>query len=301
MEQHTKEKLKITWGDDKVIESRAKRGKGTSAPTPEEIKISEIFLKKAFLGKKKTRTLVLGATPELRDLVIRHNSETVAVDISPKLLFALTNVMQCRDNPNNKYMVGDWLEMHKFLPKKSFDAVLGDGSLNNIPFNTYDKMFRILSYLLKDTGYIIIRHYVCPDPLTKKTPQEIVDNYNKGNNTLFGLILELGFYTDIRKKAYNHKTKELDWSYVYGYYDFVKNQLKEEEIPFFDNMMMHTKSNKTVKPFLPEFKSKVKKYFSIEKVGFAKAIGHSYMAPIYCLKPKKKKISDLLLDIEKME
>src|SRR3989338_6981221 len=133
MEKFTREGLKGTWGKIDLVESRSKRGPGTSAPVKEELEIYEKFFKIAMGNKTKTRTLVLGGTPELRDLALKYHSETIAVDISPKLLLALTNVMEHKNEDNNKFMIGDWLDMGKFLQRNLFNIILADLSINNIP------------------------------------------------------------------------------------------------------------------------------------------------------------------------
>jgi ubiquinone/menaquinone biosynthesis C-methylase UbiE len=299
MEQHTKEKLEGTCGEKEIIASRAKRGKGTSAPTPEELGLYELFFKKAIKNKKKTKTLVLGGTPELRDLAIKYNSETIAVDISPRLLLALTNVMQHKEDFNNKYMIGDWLELYYFLKKHSFDVILADLSLNNVPYNLYNKMFRIINYLLKKEGYFITRHLVYSNFNQNKSKESIVDEFNKGKNSCLGLLLELGMYTEIRKKAFNPKTKEMDWSYLYKDYNkYLIKHIKKEELPFFENMMMHAKSNKSIILLPEEFSKIAKRQFIVENISTVKEIGHSKLAPVYSFRAKRKFFSNFFLKLK---
>ena len=114
MKEHTSQNLKGSWGQKENVMSRAKRGKATSAPDEKTLAVERKFFKIAQGNKKKIKTLVLGATPELRDLAISMGSETIAVDISPRLLLALTNVMKHKDDPKNKFIVGDWLLMTNY-------------------------------------------------------------------------------------------------------------------------------------------------------------------------------------------
>ena len=141
MKKFTKTGLEHTWGEKEIVKARARRGPGTSSPTPEEMKVYEKFF---LLAKNKTKTLVLGATPELRDLAIENGSETTAVDVSPSLLLAQTNNMHYKNDPKNHYLIGDWLEIHKRFPKNGFDIVLADVSLANLPLKSNEKMLKII-------------------------------------------------------------------------------------------------------------------------------------------------------------
>jgi hypothetical protein len=301
MEQHTKEKLKGTWGEKEIIASRSKRGKGTSAPTTEELEIYDLFFKKALKNKKKIKTLILGATPELRDLALKYKSETVSVDISPRLLLALTNVMIYKDDFNNKYIVGDWLESYYFLKKHSFDIILADLSLNNIPYNRYKTIFRIINYLLKKDSYFITRHLVYNGFNQNRSKEDIVNEFNKGKNSLLGLLLELGMCTKISTKSFNLKTKEMDWSYLYKCHnEYLTKNIKKEELPFFKNMMMHAKSNKSIILLPEEFLKIAKKQFFIEDIKTTERVRHSKFMPIYAFKSKRMFFSNGLLSLKKL-
>lgn len=66
-------------GYAKISGSRSKR-EGASAPRQNDLKIYEKFLKQAIKNKKDPKALILGATPELRDLCLKHKCETMAID-----------------------------------------------------------------------------------------------------------------------------------------------------------------------------------------------------------------------------
>lgn len=68
------------------------------------------------------KTLLLGVTPELADAF----SNVTAVDKNPAMI---ANVWP-GDSATKSAMEGDWLQVE--LPHNSFDAVIGDGSLNNV-------------------------------------------------------------------------------------------------------------------------------------------------------------------------
>ena len=68
-------------------------------------------------------------------MAIKNNSETVAVDISPKLLLAMTNVMKYKNNDNNKFiksMISKMIGLanigvaFNFLQKTQFESNLAE-------------------------------------------------------------------------------------------------------------------------------------------------------------------------------
>ncbi len=287
MEKHTKEGLKGSWGRAELVEARTKRGSGTSAPVKEELEVYEEFFKTAIKNKRKTRTLVLGGTPELRDLALKYGSETIAVDISPKLLLSLTNIMEYKDSDNNKFMIGDWLEMDKFLPKNSFDVILGDASITNVPFEKWDQLFDILARLLKKKGYIITRQLTYNPSKKLKQYDEIIKDFNKGRNTIFGLVLEFGFYTKLGKKSYDKKKKIFSWKTIAEELNTIKNKLNKKSLADYENLIVHAKYHSSIISSEKEFYKKLRKYFYIRKKGVIKKLIYSHYVPIYLLKVRK--------------
>ena len=280
-------KVRKTWSDSESVKSRAKRGEGTSAPFSEEIKVYEKFFKIAIGNKKNTKSLVLGATPELRDLAIKHGSETITVDSSPKILSSLTNVMRYKNNKKNKSIIGDWLEMDKFLEPNSFDVIMGDISINNIPFKKWNNLFIIMNNLLKKDGYFITRQMIYDYPPKKiKSCEQLVKEHKKRKGTILGLLFELGYDTKYARSAYNQKTKAFNWSFFGECGEPVKKMLNKSEWINFVNFLEHAKYMTSFIISEKDFKKIIEKYFSLKKIAVLKKIHHSHMAPIYFFKVK---------------
>jgi len=298
MDKHTIKHLK-TWEDKENIKSRAKRGKATSAPDEETLEIEKRLFKIAQANKKKVRTLVLGATPELRDLAISMGSETVAVDISPRLLLAMTNVMKFKDDPKNKFMVEDWLKLHKFLEKNSFDIVLADISINNIPYDKWEDFFKSLNYVMKKNAYFITRSIVFNYPSKLRTYKEVIDEFKKNNISVMEMMVELGLSTETIKQGYNHKKKEMSWKSFEKYGKELKKDLSKQEYSFFENIMKHAKDLTTIIVSEREFIKILRKYFYLKKRKIANKIGTTYRLPVYFLKNKKNLLSDIIMRFRK--
>ncbi len=270
-----KKSVQKTWRIPLAVKTRANRGKGTSAPTKEELKVYENHFKRV----KHRRTLVLGGTPELRDLAIKHGSETVAVDISPTLLPALTSAMKYKDSDKNRAVVGDWLEMDKFLESGSFDVALADASFNNVAINRQTKLLKITNELLKKGGYFITRQVIY-DKKQAKSFDEISKSYRNKGNTIIGLLLETGLYGS---KAYNKRKRELSLAKSIRE---IKRAIKKADKRDYDNLYKHA-SLMTIM-ILPkkEWENKAKKYFVIKNIESLKKYTYTKTFPIYVLKKK---------------
>lgn len=291
METHTKKGLKGSWGNKKNVEKRARRGKSSSGPDEKTLVVEKRFIEIARGNKKKIRTLILGATPEIRDLAISMGHETVAVDISPRLTLALTNVMKHKDDPNNIFMVGDWLKIHKFLEKDSFDIVLGDLAVNNLPYTLWDGFFKSLSYVMKKDGCFIPRHPVFNYPTITRTCEEVIREFRHNKNSVMEMIMELGLSTDYVKENYNHKEKSLPWININKYDKQMKKYLTKEEYSFYSNMTTYGKELVTILVSEKEFLKQIRKYFDLKDRKAVGKIGNTYRIPIYVFKNKKNLFS----------
>ena len=127
----------------------------------------------------------------MRDLCLRYGCETIAVDVSWMMLVSMNEIMEHKDDENNKSFLYNWLKLDKLFKENSFDAVLADASLNNLKLKYHALMFRILSKLLKPNARFIARQVVIQKDLVKK-----------------GL--------DFMQKAYDRK--EVDWLEFYVFF-----------------------------------------------------------------------------------
>jgi SAM-dependent methyltransferase len=129
---------------------------GTSPERPcfEELAIYEDYLQKIISKRgKKIRALLLGATPELRDLLAKNKIETVCADINPDMVKAMNDLLEFSDG-KEKIIITDWLNISEKFGK--FDVILGDHFLHWIPFEKWDDFFENKKKLLKKNGFIIV-------------------------------------------------------------------------------------------------------------------------------------------------
>jgi len=107
-------------------------------PSRAEIEFWEKAVKDILKTNRNPRAMVLGVTPEIRNLLAQYKIETICSDISPFMVKAMTLAMD-KQNPNEKIVIGDWLRMP--FKDNSFDLVLSDSAQDNISLKAFDKFF----------------------------------------------------------------------------------------------------------------------------------------------------------------
>lgn len=119
-------------------------------PSGAEIEFWEKAVRK-IAKRKNCRALVIGVTPEIRDLLSKHKIEVILVDINPVMYKAMNKLIKLK-NPKEKFIKTNWLEMDKVLPKNYFDIVLSDSPHGNIRFSEFDKFNKNIHLILKRKG-----------------------------------------------------------------------------------------------------------------------------------------------------
>lgn len=102
--------------------------------------------------KKNPTMLILGATPEFRDMGIRHGMKPVSCDLAPPVFEAMKRFM--KESGEEEFIHSDWLD----LPDdRSYDLIIGDGPLNMLSKEAGRPFFEKLAALLKDDGRVVQR------------------------------------------------------------------------------------------------------------------------------------------------
>lgn len=104
-----------------IWEAAASRWAGTARrPTPGDIEVYSRLSGARLSG----RVLILGVTPELRDLVADAGGAPVIVDMSAAMHEATSAMLRHADPAKERWIEADWCEAG--LPAGEFDLVLGD-------------------------------------------------------------------------------------------------------------------------------------------------------------------------------
>lgn len=290
MKKHTKKAFKEVWDREDKAKSRAKR-EGSSAPLPTELEIYENYLKRAIGQRKNPKVLILGATPELRDLCLEHNWTVLAVDVSLKIISAMNQVMVYHKSEKDLIMCCDWLAMDRYLKENNFDVILADVCLNNIAVEDQPNLLKILKKLLKPGGYLITRNAVFLPERKVRNISEIVNEYKKRGNNWLGLLLEIGYYSPWANKVYHSSNKRFNFSKL-G--QLIKKSLKDKIISLsrkdekkIENMLKHGAEITHITFSKKDFESLLRKYFWIIEVEASEKYIFCQYVPIYLLKKKQ--------------
>lgn len=104
--------------------------------------------------KNNQNALVLGATPEFRDLLFKLNFKVVVVDQHPAMIQAMDSI---RAYNNEEDIYGD--DWFNFLPKNinRFDIILSDLTQGNIEYERQKLFYENIGNALKKNGLFIDR------------------------------------------------------------------------------------------------------------------------------------------------
>lgn len=266
---------------DKTLNIRTKIG-SPGRPSRQEVKIFEKLFCQV-TKNKPSNALILGSTPELRDIVLKNKSEVTAVDISLDALIKLRYLM--KQNWENEILIRDnWLHM----PIKSnyYKIVLGDLILANLFLKDWDNLLIRLREVISKGGYFILREHLAP-PLAKIRNQiDIVFDrclkQKEHSNTFFCNFLYLtchkydkSYSADIARSLLNK---------------YLQDKVRTKEFKkLLENLKIYQCWGNKKWFMLPQksLERKFSKYFIIKDRYFGKDHFLSEYYPIYLLKVKK--------------
>jgi|GEM_PF-2354376 len=179
-------------------------------PTPSVLRLWEPKIRELSGKNKHLKALILGATPEIRDLLAKYKINTTCLDINPLMIKAMS-LLTKRKNPKEKIVQGSWLKM----PFKAniFDLIVSDCPQDNLVYKDFLVMLKNAVRVLRSGGYWfwgtthfkgfqaginlkqLIKIY-CADP-------KLFNN----RSWWFYYLLKASCH----KQFYNPKTKILDW------------------------------------------------------------------------------------------
>lgn len=260
-----------------------------SIPCKAQIKIWDEILKKIIKEKKKPRALILGATPEIRDLCLKNNFETITCDVNPDMIEGMKYLMKCKDYSQEKTIVIDWLKMK--LPKDSLDVIIGDAFLNQLSnAKDVEKLIKNISHLLKPRGLLLMREVVrlSSKPVVggEKDWVRYFKKYEKGELNRLDLYSFYKYQSEI--PPYKKSPTIVDCVFTL---DKLKKLNKQENI-FKDYILWLEKALGGIsKPMLifikKDLENLLKKYFKLLKVKQCKDCKFCKYMPMFLAQPKK--------------
>ena len=170
-------------------------------PTEDEKRIFLHYIKKT--GIKRPKALVLGATPELRDVLAKANADVTLIDINKKMIDEMTKLRKIRSR--ERKVVGDWLDMP--FEDRKFDIVMGDLVQGNIPRSKKDAFMKEIARVLKKEGYLISRIWHLPKNWKYVDPDRIIERHLRYP---YEKKLHMELFQHLLYNTYNKKTDILD-------------------------------------------------------------------------------------------
>ena len=118
-----------------------------------EIKFWEKKVKE-IAKRENPRALVLGATPEIRDMLAKYkNLDVTLIDLNLQVKRAMDRAAK-RKNKKEKLVKAGWLKMP--LPSNYFDIVIGDGNFENIFLGKHDIFYKNIWRVVKPGGCVLM-------------------------------------------------------------------------------------------------------------------------------------------------
>ena len=245
-------------------------------PSRGELRVYNQILKN--LSPRIETALILGATPELRDLLSHHKIKVSLVDFNINMMKAMS-LLKKRKTKEEIYLA-DWRK--KFTDLK-FDLVVGDTALNMLSWADWPRTLKNIKEMLTENGSALMKIAFYNPKHRKITSREIIKNWREKKLKTPDMRWFLEMYSDY--KTYNPQTmidskskliKEFKKSFQKG--DLTKSEWQKLQI-YDDKVVM------TIPPY-QKVNILIKKCFKIIKIVPGEDFLYCRDIPIYFLKKK---------------
>lgn len=135
---------------DKIWDIAQTWGKYCSPARPDasEIKLVEEQLKSGM------KVLLLGSTPEYRDILSKNKCLTTIVDYSHDNFLAMSRLMNNKQPQNEQFIKANWLDIPVI---DKFDLIIGDHVINLLPLDQWSIFLDKIKSLLKPGATFVQR------------------------------------------------------------------------------------------------------------------------------------------------
>lgn len=252
-------------------------------PSMGEVSIFEKYLQKYFQENgNKIKVLILGATPEFRDLCNRDGFDVTCIDINKPIYESLT-LLQKSVNGKEKFINANWLT---FKSKQRFDVIIGDVPTAMFPTRFYKQFFQNMTDHLVKGGQLIIR-VPYQNPECNLPPKAVFQNYRNIYKKR-GFDIYTATFTFLALHYLNKSKSGVSLSLIYDrikdLYDqkvILKSEFEESK-KYYENLTLWLYY--PTEKFLNNI---IKQCFTIEAKEFSLDYPLSTSHPIFILKPKE--------------
>ncbi len=145
-------------------------------PSPRNILDYEKLFQSTIKKIKTPKILILGATPELRDLLNKFKKAEVCIcDINIEMILAMTELMKKKKAVEKEIWVkASWKDMP--LKKNYYDVILGDYITSAFPLKDHAELFNKLRSVLNKKGCFVSRVFFY-NPEAVEDFNQVADKY----------------------------------------------------------------------------------------------------------------------------
>lgn len=223
----------------------------------------------------EVRVLILGSTPEFRDLVSSLGLVPTVVDHSRENYLSLGLLKASKDLPEH-FVQSDWLN---YSPDEPFDIILSEAAFNVVEAQASRELYRRCRDFLRPNGRLLAKNWVRPVGYTK-TLSELTSGYRNSAGHPYG------FYSyacvPLMLYFYDYKNETID---LRGFEErcrrlFVSGSLYESE---WKSISVHKYENVNLRLYIPnevDFLTHMEPLFSLLK-SYDVGIAHSRYHPTY--------------------
>lgn len=244
------------------------------------------------LSKQKKNILVLGATPQIREILSQSNAHVIVVDFSFQMIQGMLRFGQQISIDKEDWIKADWMILNDFLKNEYFDVIAGDLVLRNIDPQYQLRFLRKISKLLKNNGCFVSRFHYFNESNTNKVIETTFDEchdtedksledliasrlFDKNTDFSTNTVSKRSVINDIEKyvkKGVKNKREEL----------ILKNVLEKWTAP--RDQIQRTWTQRTKKTL----EQLLSKNFTLHNIKTASDYKDAEFYPIYTLKLKNQ-------------
>lgn len=248
-------------------------------PCESELKIINKYLNEIIKKKgKNTRILILGSTPEFRDLAHSRKLPAYVVDYSEDNHRALTLLKKFKGK--EVLFRQDW---RKLKLKEKYDLVLAEASLNMVKKNEMPVVLRNVNRVLAEDGLFIAKTWIRL-PAKGLSIENMLDIYRKKHGKL---SLKSAMTQYFYSLMYDPKKDTISLQKMFHQLKDLHEQgiLTKKEFDSFKNLSYENTPLHLYMPYDNLFRRVANDYFKLEKIHFPKLPGMNKL-PLYVMRKK---------------
>ncbi|MFA4881080.1 MAG: class I SAM-dependent methyltransferase [Candidatus Doudnabacteria bacterium] len=267
-----------------------------SRPSLGDCKVYELWTKRTLSTLRSPNILVLGVTPEIRNLLFKYSltqdAKVYLADINKGMFRAMRAFLNF-NNPNEYFKPCNWLKMP--FQREFFDFIIGDLVITNLALKDKEKFLKEIKRLLKEEGRFVTRILVYKENRNRNfnLSQVLNQYFQQYQKAQLSLRDTLGyFYSAIVQETYYLNEKgEYSLKYLIADFEKLRKEIKDPLKKIFLGKFLkdyHSVLDDKVWVGMtqPAHERLVKKHFQIEKIESVRdhPFGDRYL--IYVLKKK---------------